>query len=416
MGVINAVDLKPGMVLAEDLFGANQRFLLPKGTVIEESHLRIFKIWGVSEAEVQGVDRDQAMAEALAEMDPRVLQRAEELADQLFIRVGLGQEAMQELHRLFILRTTRSILAKEDMPKPAPPESMESGDPKDLFQDIPLPGDLVDHHLKLASYPAIYQRLMEVLDHPRSTSAHLAEVLGKDPGLSAKLLKLVNSPYYGFPSTIDTIQRAVTLIGINELTTLALGVSVIESFGSVPCELVDMESCWKHSIACGLLASFLAARKPGVSEERFFVAGLLHDIGRLVLFARLPEQMVWLIRRAWEDHVALEELEKQYLGFDHASLAGMLLNAWNLPDSLVRMIRFHHCPEQSPNPLEASVVHIADTTSVALCFGQSGTRLVPPISSPAWNTLGLSPAALGQAASQVERHFKEVARTFFSPA
>src|SRR5919202_2651911 len=150
--------------------------------------------------------------------------------------------------------------------------------------------ELVRGVSKVGTVQPIYLRLSEVMDHPLSSSSDVAKVIADDPDLTARLLRLVNSPIYGFPSRISTVTQAISIVGMNQLNDLAVGASFVQMFGQVPQELVNMTSFWQHSVACAVAARILATCRRESNAERFFVAGLLHDIGRPIIFQRLPTE------------------------------------------------------------------------------------------------------------------------------
>jgi HD-like signal output (HDOD) protein len=223
----------------------------------------------------------------------------------------------------------------------------------------------------------------------------------------------VNSPFYGFPSKIESISRAISLIGSRDVTNLALGISVINYFNKIPPESLDVRSFWKHSITCGIVARTFASQKVGLTEERFFVAGLIHDVGRLTLIKELPDQfrLALLISRA--ERIALHEAEREVFGYNHAQVGGMIFKKWRFPATIERPIRFHHKPESSMNSLEPAIIHVADILAVAMHLGMGGSSYVPPLVEEAWDILGLTTGVLHLALTQADRHISEIERTFF---
>ncbi|WP_460031127.1 HDOD domain-containing protein [Megalodesulfovibrio paquesii] len=398
------------------MYAPNGRFLLGKGTLLEPKHIRIMTIWGVPEADVEGVQRNVVMGAAISQIDPLVLQECEEWLARRFRLSNRGHPVMQELYQLALLSLSRQVLEEERDP-PAIPDTQED----ELFLEknqhlaeanTSIDG-LVARHAKLCTLPDIYHRIVEVLQNPRSSAMHIAEVVSKDVSLSARLLKLVNSPFYGFPGRIDSIPRAVTLLGSNELTTLAHGVTVVREFESLRTQGVDMRRFWEHSVACGLFARALAGRKPGLSEERFFVAGLLHDIGRLVLIKERQDHMRYALALARVEGMPLWRAERRVFGFDHGQVASKLLRSWHFPVDLERMIANHHTPLKSENILEASFVNVADCITLALDIGASGNPFVPSLEARAWEALEITPGVVATAAKQVDRQLGDIMRMFF---
>ena len=186
--------------------------------------------------------------------------------------------------------------------------------------------------------PSIYYQIDEAIHDPLSTASRIGHIISDDTGLAACLLRMVNSAYFGLPSKIDTISRAVTVIGTRQLRDLALATSVIDLFEGIPDELVNMELFWKHSVACGVAARVLATYCHETNVERYFVGGMLHDIGSLVIYSKIPTKAKEVLLSCQEKEHLLYETEESMLGFNHAEVGGLLLEAWDLPSRLVNMV------------------------------------------------------------------------------
>ena len=259
------------------------------------------------------------------------------------------------------------------------------------------------------SLPLLYTRLDESINHPRSSIADIAKILSEDQGLAARILKLSNSPLFGYFSRIDTITQAVTIIGIQQVRDLALAVSVMGLFKGLPEDLITMEHFWRHSIGTALTARVLATSQREANLERFFVAGILHDIGRLVMFIRIPEICRNMMTTAREQQLCLYDVERQRLGFDHADVGGALLRRWKLPIRVAEPVEFHHrCNQAGQFPRESAILHCADLIAHAMEFGSSGDRLVPTLTPGAWERLAISPFQLPALFSQIESQFDEI--------
>ncbi len=213
----------------------------------------------------------------------------------------------------------------------------------------------------LVSPPDVCMRLFELIHLPSTGAADIAKVIAVDPNLTARLLRMANSSFYNFSRKIDTISRAVTVIGTTELYQLVLSISAVKTFAGVPNELVDMETFWRHSVYTGLLARTLAVRANILHPERLFVAGLMHDLGSLVLYHQRPQEMRDLLLLANGDEELLYHAEMESLGFSHASVAAKLMEQWQLPVSLVEAIHCHHQPEQAVAAhIEAHLLYLAN--------------------------------------------------------
>ena len=268
--------------------------------------------------------------------------------------------------------------------------------------------ELVNGALEVPSLPMIFTRIDESVNNPRSSLADIGKIISEDSSLTARLLKIVNSAFYSFPSKIETISRAVTIVGTQQLRDLALATSVMKLFQGIPPELMDMEAFWKHSIGCGVTARVLATYRREANVERFFVAGILHDIGRLILCMKDPDWMKMAITRCRNNDELLFKIEYEELGFDHAAVGRVLLQNWKLPASLEETVAFHHNPEAATRyPIEAAIIHVADVISHVLQLGNSGERFVPPLSSNAWERLQMTPSQLASLCEQVDRQYQE---------
>lgn len=264
---------------------------------------------------------------------------------------------------------------------------------------------------QLASLPSIYERLNEVVNHPRSSAHDIGKVVSEDPGLTARLLRLVNSAFYGFPSKIETVSRAITIIGTNQLRDLSLATSVVGMFKNLPQDLVDMSSFWRHSLACGVTARVLATQRRELNVERYFVAGLLHDIGSLIIYLKAGDKATEVLNKCRSQNTILYLTEEEILGYNHAQVGAALTEQWNLPPSLQEAIGFHHHPATAEKyPTEASMVHVANIIANALAFGSSGEKFVTPLDTTAWETLNLNPDSLPNVISEVEKQFEDVVK------
>jgi putative nucleotidyltransferase with HDIG domain len=271
------------------------------------------------------------------------------------------------------------------------------------------PDDLLRGYVEVSSLPMIYYKINEAISNPRSSMADISKIISDDPGLTVRLLRIVNSAFYGFPSKIETITQALVIIGTNQLRDLALATSIMNLFEGIPKDLVSMESFWRHSIACGIAAKTLATYRNETNIERFLVAGMLHDIGRLILYKKASDQAREALLRSQNSKTLLFLMEQEVMGFDHASLGRRLLEVWNLPPSLGEAVAFHHKPHQTTRyPVEAAIVHVADIIVNALRWGSSGEYYVPPLEEKAWELIGLSTGILSSALESMNQQMDEI--------
>ena len=336
MGKVNIDSLKDGMVLAENLFHADGRLLLSKGLKLASNHLRVLKIWGVAAAEIEGVS-DGSRSPTLEEIDPAVLKEAQELTRKQFSHANVDHPFLGELFRICTERRAQRMALQKTPGSDGGAAGVERAPKANVISPAPVVNrkrdlaSLLDEDVALVSLPHIFTEINRVISDPRSSAVHVADVIGKDPNLTARLLRIVNSAFYGFPSKIDTISRAVTVLGSKELSTLALGTSVLNIFNDIPADLVDMKSFWEHSVACGIAARMIGSYKNIANTERLFVAGLLHDIGRIIIYKSLPSEGREMLLYARQTDCRLRSAEMEVLGFDHGQIGAKLMQKWKLP-------------------------------------------------------------------------------------
>lgn len=275
------------------------------------------------------------------------------------------------------------------------------------------PHELIDNAPELGSPPIVYTRLMDIINDPRTGPGHIAEVISQDTALTVRILKLVNSAFFSFGRQIDTVEQAVSLVGTSQVRDLALATSVTTFFINVTPKLIHQGDFWKHSLATGVGARVIATLCPEPNVERFFVAGMLHDVGRLVLYLRAPEEAKAIVQHARAQQMLLYEAERELTGFDHGMIGGALMEHWNMPESLEESIALHHQPNEATRyPLETAIVHLADIFAHELELGSSGERLVPPRSVEACDRLGFDPKLLASVPDEIERQYRDTVRLF----
>jgi putative nucleotidyltransferase with HDIG domain len=268
--------------------------------------------------------------------------------------------------------------------------------------------ELVDDSLELTSLPAIVMRAVEALNDPNASASDLGAIISEDPALTAKLLKIVNSAFYGFPSRIDTISRAITIIGTLELTDLILGSSAIQVFARIPNQLINMEKFWEHSLYVALVARILARYLRAPNTERCFVMGLLHDIGALVLYQQEPERSRQALELAARQSIPLHVAEEKIFGFHHGEVGAELMRAWNLPESFAEIALQHHQPSAAERyRLETATVHLADVITGMAHSTASGTGQPAPLESGAWEMTGLAVEIMEPVIAEADAQFEE---------
>tara|TARA_R110002094_G_scaffold24196_10_gene36426 strand:+ start:763 stop:1629 length:867 start_codon:yes stop_codon:yes gene_type:complete len=209
------------------------------------------------------------------------------------------------------------------------------------------PNELIDGIDHLVSLPDVVIRVNELIESENASIDDIGSVINHDPALSAQLLKLVNSAFYGFPSQIDSVSKAVNLIGTTQLRSLVFASSAADVFSNISTDLIDMDSFWHRSVYCGLIAKKLASATQRSKGEAQFLTGLFHDIGRLILMTQLPTEYAELMEASKVRDAKLAILEHEWLGFSAAELGAALLEHWRLPARLWTPVKFQHNPEAS---------------------------------------------------------------------
>lgn len=243
----------------------------------------------------------------------------------------------------------------------------------------------------LCSFSGAFRTIVERINDPSASVANVSEAIELDPTVAAKTLRLANSSLYGYPHEIETLHRAVTIIGLQQIRQIVLSTVVIEHFRGLPVIGVDMASFWRHSLATALLARGIARYRREANVERLYLFGLLHDIGRLLMFLYLGRHAEELIDLREREGDLMFVAERRYMGFDHAQIGSALLERWDMTPAHVEATRYHHEPLEAPAfPVEASIVHVADSLANAMRLGSSGERMVPPVSREAFERIGLN--------------------------
>lgn len=255
----------------------------------------------------------------------------------------------------------------------------------------------IENITTLPTIPAVLKRLSVILEKPRVTIVEISAFISNDPALTTKVLKMVNSAIYGFPGRIASVSHATMLLGLNVIKGLLLGVSVFDLMQKT------MSGLYEHSLACAIASRVIAQKKNLKEPEEVSVAGLLHDIGKVVLILEFPTQYENAMTQAGEENISIYEAEKQQFNATHADVGGWLAEKWRFPANLIEVISNHHRPNLAKNaPLETAIVHVADLLARARGFGFAGEKLVPEVHPVAFEMLGLTEQDLMDVLGEME--------------
>ncbi len=221
---------------------------------------------------------------------------------------------------------------------------------------------ITDSILSLPTLPTVVARILELVDNPNSSAGALAALISQDQALTAKVLKLANSSYYGFSRRIATVRLAIVVLGFDTVRELGLSVSILGAFkNETGNRLFDAGQFWRHTLAVAVGARMLVRGKRQHHASEAFVAGILHDVGKLVLDQYMPDESEAVHRLMAEENMPAAAAETRLLGVDHAMVGSWLAERWNLPVPLVQSIRHHHQPGRCGKDSELTLaVHLAD--------------------------------------------------------
>ena len=242
----------------------------------------------------------------------------------------------------------------------------------------------------LPALPSAVEEISRLVKDPNCSTDRIAKVIERDQALAAKVLKTVNSPIYGFPGRIASLQHSLVLLGVNVIRGIIISSAVFDSMDKV------MVGLWEHSVACSLAAVEVARASGQKQPEEFAVLGLLHDISKVVFTKQIPEAKKDVDALVKNEDMLFRDAERQNLGFGHDKINAWLCEHWNLPLSMKEAMVYHHDPMLAQfHPETASVVHIADFMARLFECGSGGDDNVPPLDPRALRLLQIDHLAFG---------------------
>ena len=270
-----------------------------------------------------------------------------------------------------------------------------------------VPDDIVKNLEDLPSLPAVVMELLSSIDQEDVDISVLAKKVSHDQALTAKTLRLANSSLYGLQVKVTTIQQAITFLGFQTTRNLITAAAVTGCFAEGQCPGFDDKAFWRHSIATAACAKVLA-RRMRFNQDYAFTAGLLHDIGRLVLVSSYPALYQQVLTYRDANDCAVLDAERAVLGVDHVVAGVALAEHWNFSDTMKMAIQQHHDPEAPGAGFLATIIHVANAIVHALDLAREENDLVPAVSSAAWTALGLNEEAYLHVFRETELQFEEI--------
>jgi len=277
---------------------------------------------------------------------------------------------------------------------------MKSRDPQKVIEKID----------DLPTLPRTVLQITGLVNDPKSSAKDLARVITDDQVLTVRLLKLVNSSFYGFPQRISTVTGAIVLLGFDAIRNLLLTTSVFDLFANRNRQKKrDQERFWDHSLGCAVGAKVIGNYLRHDKIEELFVSGLLHDIGKIVEMMFLPDEFSKIVAAVNRENILMVTAENNVLGYNHAEVGKLLAEKWNLPVKLVQVIAHHHQPDNAGSfAVEAAIVHLADIFCRALNMGYGGDNKIPPLDTLAWERLKIQTSAIESIMETMHREYRDI--------
>jgi putative nucleotidyltransferase with HDIG domain len=271
--------------------------------------------------------------------------------------------------------------------------------------------DVIKSVRDLPSLPVVVMELMNSLDQTDASVGELADKVSRDQALTAKTLRIANSSFYGLQHKVTTIQQAILVLGSDCIRTLVTAAAVTENFSGSTHATFDFKVFWRHAVSTALCAK-MVAKELKLNQDSAFIAGLLHDIGKLVLVTSFPQQYSQAIAYRDSHDCHMLEAERKVLGVDHTVAGLALAEYWKFPVVMQKAIGSHHAPKIQDHGDIPGVIHVADAIAHALDLGGDEHGMVPPMIDSAWDRLNLRADALHTIFRQTETEFEEACQIF----
>ncbi len=275
--------------------------------------------------------------------------------------------------------------------------------------------DIAARFTRAMTLPEIVLRFDDMLNDGVSNASDFSQLISRDPGLTATLLRFANSPLYGFSGKVATIDRAISLIGMRDIRDLVLAVSIRTTFDKIPTDIISMDDFWRHSLCCALASRRIAEMLRHSQRDVLFTSGLIHGIGQLAMLSEIPDVCVDVFLQAQrrDDVVEHYQLERELIGFDHHEVGAEIARAWRFPLMLQDTIKFHHVPDEAPrHQFECSIVNLGNAIAVMVVLEMDWFSKAPPISTSALEHIGLDQEQLQPIVLQVHAMFHEIRPVF----
>jgi putative nucleotidyltransferase with HDIG domain len=259
---------------------------------------------------------------------------------------------------------------------------------------------IINEVQKLPTLPAVANKVTKLLKDPTCTAIRVSEVIDKDPSLTIRVLRLVNSAFYSMRTEVTNVRHAVALLGFKTISQMVITISVFDVFKGGYGREFDREGFWKHSIGCAVISQKIAQLSNYAGVDDCFTAGLLHDIGKVVVDQYLHEEMEKVIRLTQEHEISFADAEKEIMGVNHADIGGQVMNNWKIPARIMVAVKYHHTvleergnTEDARDPI-VDIVRLSDIMCKREKIGYTGDSLLPQITEDLYLRLNTSKEAI----------------------
>ncbi|MBA3012641.1 MAG: HDOD domain-containing protein [Proteobacteria bacterium] len=401
------------MVLGREVVNRDGRRLFDAGIILSEKMIRALKMWGILEVTIP----KDGIPEELTPQNPPPgrtrLDTGEKKAvlARHFRHNDLENSVVKDIYALSFERIETCPEVLNFLLEP----SKKGSEKSDVHDQYPVNGihSLLADEIKLPSLPTIFSEINAAIKNPSFSGKDIADIVSKDTSLSATILKIVNSAYYGFNEPVESLAYAAMALGSRQVCSLALGITVINYFKGLPGNRINMQSFWRHSVACGITAQILASHVEKVNKERVFIGGLLHDIGQLVFLCYYPRTAGIAFGQAGKLDLSPHQVEPRYFGVTHAVFGGLIADKWNFSTHISAQIRHHHDDFKEKPPREIAIVYFSNWLVNALGIGSSARYNLPRLNMNAWQSLGISHRVLEPVIRQLDRQLVEAIKFFY---
>ena len=408
MKKLNVYKVKPGMILEEDVVSSQGRRLFSKNLKLTQKEIRTLKMWGISEVIIQTVV--QKKDQIKPENKRNDTKKSKEFMNKWFQKNDIENPVVEAVYHICIDRFEKNQFEMPSLfEKESKKEQLSEETPK-VVENI---HQLLEDDIKLPSLPTIFSEINEAIKNPKCSGKDIADIVSKDTSLSATLLKIVNSAYYGLSEKVESLHYAAMALGTQQVSSLALGITVIKYFKGISDKRVNMQSFWNHSIASAIASKTFALHVKGADSDRVFIGGLLHDIGRLIFLNYYPDICNSLVKKAKILDLFYYQLEPKYFGMTHGKFGGLLAKNWNFSDKISQLIHHHHTQFKKVPPKEVGLVYISNWLVTAIGIGSSGENGLHQLNINAWKSLNISESVIEPVVKQIDRQIVEAVKFFY---